>query len=72
MRATGLVPRVGRILLDDVYGWFERRERGVYGASEKGRVALATFAHVLEDLLLEDLLIEELADEKAAIPVAQC
>jgi hypothetical protein len=62
LRATGLVPHVGRILLDDVYGWFERRDRGVYALSENGRTALATFAHALADL----------ADAEAVIPAAEC
>jgi hypothetical protein len=34
-------PDAGKILLDNVYGWFERVERGVYGLSDAGRDALA-------------------------------
>ena len=34
-------PRAGAILLRDVYGWFTRVERGVYGLSDQGRAALA-------------------------------
>jgi hypothetical protein len=48
MRATGQVPRVGAILRDDVYGWFQRCERGVYELTENGRQALVTYAHVLD------------------------
>jgi hypothetical protein len=33
-------PRAGKILLDNVYGWFERAERGVYGLTDAGRAAL--------------------------------
>ena len=33
-----------RILLDNVYGWFERVERGVYRLNEAGRAALLRFA----------------------------
>jgi hypothetical protein len=33
-------PDAGKILLHNVYGWFERTERGVYGLTEAGRVAL--------------------------------
>jgi hypothetical protein len=62
LRATGLVPNAGKILLDDVYGWFQRERRGVYDLSEKGRTALATFAHA----------VEELADEEAVIAAAEC
>jgi hypothetical protein len=60
--ATGLAPNAGRILHDDVYGWFERQSRGVYGLSENGRTALVTFAHALEAL----------AEEEAVIALAGC
>jgi hypothetical protein len=58
LRATGLVPNAGRILLDDVYGWFQRNGRGVYALSENGRRALDTFAHVL-DLPSDDDAVRE-------------
>ncbi|HZS84509.1 MAG TPA: DUF2161 family putative PD-(D/E)XK-type phosphodiesterase [Stellaceae bacterium] len=48
LRATGLAPNAARILQQDVYGWFERRERGVYALSENGKAALRTFAHALD------------------------
>jgi hypothetical protein len=67
LRATGLVPNVGKILLHDVYGWFERRDRGVYGLSENGRLALVTFAHALEELALE-----EFGDAPAVMRAAGC
>ncbi|SIQ10958.1 hypothetical protein SAMN05880582_101768 [Rhizobium sp. RU20A] len=34
------VPEAAKILQGNVYGWFERVERGVYGLSEAGRAAL--------------------------------
>ncbi|GGA87688.1 hypothetical protein GCM10011491_14260 [Brucella endophytica] len=34
------VPDAGKILLSNVYGWFERVERGVYGLTAAGRDAL--------------------------------
>ncbi|ACM34990.1 MULTISPECIES: DUF2161 domain-containing phosphodiesterase [Rhizobium/Agrobacterium group] len=34
------VPDAGKILLSNVYGWFERVERGVYGLTDGGRDAL--------------------------------
>ena len=34
------VPDAGKILLHNVYGWFDRAERGVYGLTEAGRAAL--------------------------------
>ena len=38
------LPNAPRILLDNVYGWFERVERGVYRLSEAGSAALLRFA----------------------------
>jgi hypothetical protein len=47
LRRRAAAPNAGRILQRDVYGWFERRGRGVYGLSPGGRKGLATFAHAL-------------------------
>jgi hypothetical protein len=38
-----IAPDAGRILLSNVYGWFERVERGSYGLTPTGRDALMTF-----------------------------
>jgi hypothetical protein len=38
MRASGEVPNAGRIVRDNVYGWFERVDRGVYGLSPRGHL----------------------------------
>lgn len=35
-----LAPKAPQILQDDVYGWFIRLERGIYGLTEAGRAAL--------------------------------
>jgi hypothetical protein len=35
-----VVPEAPKILLQNVYGWFVRRERGVYDLTEAGRAAL--------------------------------
>lgn len=43
LRASGDVPKAARILQDDVYGWFERVERGVYALSPKGKLGLGSF-----------------------------
>jgi hypothetical protein len=43
LRASGDVPKAARILQDDVYGWFERVERGVYTLSPKGKRGLESF-----------------------------
>jgi hypothetical protein len=40
MRAAADVPHAGAILRDDVYGWFERVERGTYALTPKGVAAV--------------------------------
>lgn len=40
MRPLGDVPHAGAILRDDVYGWFERVERGTYALTPKGLAAV--------------------------------
>jgi hypothetical protein len=40
MRPLADVPHAGAILRDDVYGWFERVERGTYALTPKGLAAL--------------------------------
>ena len=44
-RATA-VAQAARILQNDVYGWFQRVERGIYVLSPKGEAELETFADV--------------------------
>jgi hypothetical protein len=41
LREAGNVPKAAAILRDDVYGWFERVDRGVYGLTPKGVEVLA-------------------------------
>jgi len=48
LRQSGHAPNAAKILQDDVYGWFQRVERGVYELSAKGRAALVTYAAILE------------------------
>jgi len=48
LRESGHVPNASKILQHDVYGWFERIERGIYGLSPNGLQALETYAAVLE------------------------
>ena len=40
LRAAGDVPNAGRILQDNVYGWFERVRRGVYALTPRGQQGL--------------------------------
>lgn len=43
------IPDAGKILLHNVYGWFDRAERGVYELTEAGRAALKRWPqHPLE------------------------
>ncbi len=48
-RATA-VARAPRIMQDDVYGWFQRIERGIYVLSSRGEAALETYADVLASM----------------------
>jgi hypothetical protein len=41
------VTRTSGILQNDVYGWFQRVERGIYSLSPKGEAALVTFAEAV-------------------------
>jgi hypothetical protein len=41
LREAGDVPKAAAILRDDVYGWFERVERGVYRLTPKGEQAVS-------------------------------
>jgi len=43
MRAAADVPNAGRILRHDFYGWFERKDRGVYDLSPQGRLGIERF-----------------------------
>ncbi len=36
MRAAGDVPNAGRVVRDNVYGWFQRVDRGVYALTARG------------------------------------
>jgi hypothetical protein len=42
-----IVPDAPKILLNNVYGWFVRVERGVYGLSDEGRAALVRWPQSL-------------------------
>jgi hypothetical protein len=49
LRQAGAPPDVAAILQRDVYGWFERVERGVYALAPAGRDGLDRFAHALAE-----------------------
>jgi hypothetical protein len=48
-RATS-VTTAARMLQNDVYGWFQRVERGIYELSPKGVAATTTYADVVDSL----------------------
>lgn len=48
--ATTGVATAAALMRQDVYGWFQRVERGIYGLSPKGREALALYADVVRAL----------------------
>jgi hypothetical protein len=50
LRAAAGVPRAARILQRNVYGWFARLERGIYGLTPEGDQALSRFADALSAL----------------------
>jgi hypothetical protein len=50
LRAAAGVPRAARILQRDVYGWFNRIERGIYGLTPEGDQALNRFADAIPAL----------------------
>lgn len=43
LRIDAEAPKAGSILRDDVYGWFERVERGIYALTPAGTQALQAF-----------------------------
>lgn len=50
LRREAGVPLAGRILLHNVYGWFERIERGRYGLTDDGHAALRRWGDHLSEL----------------------
>jgi hypothetical protein len=50
LRAATGVERAASILQRDVYGWFDRIERGVYALAPSGQKALSTFEDAVRQL----------------------
>ncbi|MBV9199862.1 MAG: DUF2161 domain-containing phosphodiesterase [Alphaproteobacteria bacterium] len=50
LRAAAEVPRAARILQHNVYGWFNRIERGIYALTPEGDRALSRFADAIAAL----------------------
>ena len=66
-----VAPDAGRILLRNVYGWFERTQRGVYKLTADGEAALrrwpdARVIHVSNALALPDTLAFSQGEVSAA------
>lgn len=53
LRAHGTGPKTHAILYHNVYGWFERIDRGVYALAAAGRDALADYAAVVAGFAAE-------------------
>jgi hypothetical protein len=51
LRDRARAPKAANILRDDVYGWFQRVERGVYALSPNGAKALTAYKHALDPAL---------------------
>lgn len=47
LRMAGASAKAGTILYDNVYGWFQRVERGIYQLTPQGREALAEYADIV-------------------------
>jgi hypothetical protein len=63
-RYTG-VASAARILQRNVYGWFERVERGVYSLTPRGRTALDSFSEMLTAITTSALPPEETGSQPA-------
>jgi hypothetical protein len=50
LRVALLQEKVPAIMRDNVYGWFVRIQKGLYGLSDEGLLALDEYAHVLREL----------------------
>lgn len=50
IRKNTQVEKSASILQRDVYGWFQKLERGIYELSPKGKEALETFSDIIETL----------------------
>ncbi len=48
VRDSAPSPRAGSILLNNVYGWFERVDRGVYCLTQEGEAAIEHYADVVQ------------------------
>jgi len=51
LRALGTGPKTFSILRDNVYGWFQRVDRGVYALSARGRKELAEYQKLVAHYL---------------------
>jgi hypothetical protein len=53
LRSMGTGVKTQGILSQNVYGWFDRVERGVYGINHEGRTALTRYRDVIKAITLQ-------------------
>ena len=70
LRALGTSPKTQNILFKDVYGWFERQERGVYALRNVGRDEIAATYPGVAAVYTAKLDAVRPADEEAAAVVS--
>lgn len=62
-----LVPNAGRILLDNVYGWFERKDKGIYALTLAGQDALLRWPQSTADRsVVEDVVQADAIERQSA------
>ncbi|WP_083199330.1 DUF2161 domain-containing phosphodiesterase [Rhizobium sp. AC44/96] len=62
-----LVPNAGRILLDNVYGWFERKDKGIYALTPVGKDALLRWPQSTADRsVVEDVVQADAIERQSA------
>ena len=65
-----VAPRAGAILLDNVYGWFERAERGVYRLTADGEAALRRWQDAVVPARA-DAALPQVTAALSAAPIAE-
>jgi hypothetical protein len=72
VRRHTCVANAARILQRNVYGWFERVERGVYRLTPRGGTALDSFSEILTAIIASDGAAEPAANGTGVTPHDVC